>query len=181
MTYEAAALVTFALFSMSSTAQGHAAGPADAPIPACRPADVRIHLQTEGEGGMSHDGALIVIRNTSAHACSVPRRPTLTFLDAAGTDLKSALETPRGMHPGPALTPLTIQPGAAVSGETRWVSGEVYDESRCDHTARIVVALGAGSITRKLRSTMCRPAGQLPTYEEQWFQPVAASGAGRPD
>ncbi len=138
----------------------------------CRAGDVTLHFEgRDGEfAGMSHDGAMLVLRNRGRETCTVPRRPVLIFRNGAGKVLAVKLAVPAGMHPGPVM----LEPGEAAQGAMRWVSGEVYDRSVCVETVKASLALPGGVVSAPLEAHLCEPAGQLAAYEQQWLQRVKA-------
>lgn len=120
--------------------------------------------------GMSHDGALMVLRNTSSRTCSVPKRPQLTFTDAAGKTVPLQVNIPRGMHPGPVLVPVTLAPGASAQSTLRWVVGPVYDKNTCVDAAQAAITLPGGKASTDLKMHVCGQTGSPIEFEEEWLQ-----------
>lgn len=141
--------------------------------PACR--TDQLSLGFDGEGGafngMSHSGALLVVRNIGASACTLPGLPLLAFRDAAGRALPIGRAVPVGMHPGPVVLPVAIAPGAEVTAPLRWVSGAVYDRSRCFDTATAVLAIGRARIGTAIRAHICGRAQAEATFTQPPLRP----------
>lgn len=118
-------------------------------------------LATDAENGsfngMSHGGTLVMLRNLSPAACSLPQILKITLLDQGGRDLQVKATYPggRGMHPGPVLLPLAIAAGAEVTATLRWVSGQVFDRSVCVTPARMSVEMGSTKLQAAIAGTMC--------------------------
>ncbi len=132
--------------------------------------------------GMSHDGAWLVLRNTGKQPCTVPRRPSLDFTDADGKPVDLQLPMPPGMHPGPVLVPITLQPGEAASGTMRWVMGDVYDGGHCVAPANASLAVEGGKVTSPFVARVCGPAGAPPQYEQAFLRlggPTPSTDAAR--
>ena len=121
--------------------------------------------------GMSHDGAILILKNTGKRDCTVPKRPFLTFTDAAGKAVALTVNVPPGMHPGPVLAPVMLKPDASASGKMRWVMGEVYDPSVCVKPAHASLDVQGGTVTKDFDATVCGPARAVPHYEQEWLQP----------
>lgn len=140
---------------------------ATAALPACR----QVSVGLDGEGGafdgMSHGGARLVIRNTGPD-CRLAGLPRLVFQDARGRPLPVARRAPAGMHPGPVVLPVAVAAEAEATAPLRWVSGEVYDRSRCFSPARLVVTLAPG-VTATYAGPighMCAPAGEAVALDQ---------------
>lgn len=137
-----------------------AATPPTPIIPPCK--TEQLSLGFDGENGafdgMSHSGALLVVRNLGPQACRLPGLPQLGFRDAAGHALPIARQAPRGMHPGPVILPISLPVGAEATTPLRWVSGEVYSPSRCYSPTSASLAIGAASLTTSFQSRICGPA-----------------------
>jgi hypothetical protein len=125
--------------------------------------------------GMSHDGSVLILRNTGSRSCTVPKRPQLTFTDVAGKPVFLTVRVPLGMHPGPVLVPVALAPGAAAQGTMRWVMGDVYDGHNCVAPAHALLAVEGGALTQDFRANVCGPAGKPPTYEQEFLQPAGAA------
>lgn len=126
---------------------------------------------------MSHSGAYLVLTNIGLQTCTVPRRPQVTWLDISNATLNAQAETPKGMHPGPVLTPVALAPGKSARGAMRWVSGEVYDHNKCVNVAKGTVKLDKGEVSAPLQAKMCGDATTGPRFEEQWLQPQEQTAA----
>jgi hypothetical protein len=156
-----------ALFLISFAVSAHAA-PA-----ACSAHDLQLTFKgRNGEfAGMSHDGALLVLRNISKRTCTVDLRPELEFSDASGKPVALEARVPPGMHPGPVLMPLTLKPRAAASGKMKWVMGEVFDNSHCIDTADVSLTLADGTVSKvPFQAHVCAPAGTTPQYDQEWLR-----------
>ncbi len=138
-----------------------------AALPAsCSASQLSLGLDQEGGSfdGMSHSGTLLVVRNLGPQDCSVAALPGLAFEDAQHHPVHVSLQAPSGMHPGPVILPVVIPAGAEVTGEMRWVSGDVYDGHNCVSPAYMTVPVGAASLSVQFNGTLCGPAGPPPTY-----------------
>ena len=128
-------------------------------LPACTGS--QISLATDGENGnfdgMSHSGTLLILRNISPNACTIPGFPVLTFRDVSKTPLLVTREVPRFMHPGPVVVPSIVAPGAEVTASLRWVSGDVYDHGVCVEPTTVSVAIGGQEITAPVSAHICGP------------------------
>ncbi|AFL90312.1 hypothetical protein Terro_4105 [Terriglobus roseus DSM 18391] len=145
---------------------------APAPTGDCAASEIKLTFDgRDGEyTGMSHDGTLMVLRNTSARTCRVPKRPQLTFTDAAGKPVAVQVNVPRGMHPGPVLVPVTLGPGTTAQSTLRWVVGPVYDKNTCADTARASITLPGGQASANLHMHVCGQTGSPLEFEEEWLQ-----------
>lgn len=146
-----------------------AAAPATAPAAPCRAESLA--LRTDGEGGnfngMSHGGTRLILRNTGSSDCLLPGLPTVIFLDADGKALATERKAPAGMHPGPVVVPVRLAPGAEASTPLRWVSGEVYDSSRCVSPARVRVRFGAKAVVEgAVSGRICAPGDASAAVEQ---------------
>lgn len=155
-----------------------AAAPIAAPmVQPCAPAQLSLGFDGENGAfdGMSHAGALLVVRNLGARACTVPARPALGFLDAKGAPLPIAAE-PRADRS--ARAPVAVAPGAELTAALRWVSGAVYGNSRCLAPASARLAIGAGTIATAFAGRLCGPAGTIIRFEQGTLRrdPVLAAG-----
>ena len=143
-----------------------------AALPACSPAQLR--ASTGGDAGefngMSHSGTYLTLRNTGRRACGVPGLPAVTFRDRAGRVLPATRRAPVGMHPGPAVVPVTIPAGGTVRTGLRWVSGPVYDRNRCADAARVSAGVGGRQVSTPIRAHLCGEAGQPIGFEQAVLQ-----------
>jgi hypothetical protein len=144
-----------------------------ASIPACAGRDLAVSTDArDGDfNGMSHGGTLLIVRNQGRRACTVPGLPMVTLSDARGQALPAVRRAPAGMHPGPVVRPVTLRPGQRLGTGLRWVSGPVYDRSRCYDAASVSVAIGRAVVRASLRAHLCGPAAGPATFD----QPVLAS------
>lgn len=147
-----------------------------AATPACTP--TQLSITTGGNpgdfGGMSHSGTLLVVRNRSRRACSVPGLPPISFRDSAGHVVPIVRNAPVGMHPGPVVRPVRLAPGAVASTPLRWVSGAVYDRSRCYTTASVALA----GRRAPLAAHICGEAGRRVGIEQPPLRPGTSTSAG---
>ena len=142
--------------------------------PECRAGALRLRLDSgNGEfNGMSHSGVLVMLRNAGARACRVPGLPLVEALDATGAALPVARQVPPGMHPGPVIVPVRIAPGAAVSTPLRWVTGPVFDHSRCFTPAKLRVTAGAVVLAAPWDGgQVCGEAGAPATFQQPVLRP----------
>ncbi|WP_156679934.1 DUF4232 domain-containing protein [Sphingomonas profundi] len=144
-----------------------------AALPACAADQLSLGFDAENGAfnGMSHGGALLVIRNVGTRPCRLAALPRLTFNDGAGKPLPIVRRAPPGMHPGPAVPPVGIAAGAEVTAPLRWVSGEVYDKSRCLTPASAAVAIGSGTTQTAFSARICGPAGSDATFDQPPLKP----------
>ncbi len=114
-----------------------------------------------------HSGTLLVLRNFSDHACTVPGRPGLQFTDDAGKALAFNLQVPPGMHPGPVIVPVVLPGGGAeATAPLRWVNGDPFNAHHCIDTATLHLSLQAGTtLSVPIRIHTCSAANQPATYQ----------------
>lgn len=146
---------------------------------ACTALDIALSFDSaDGEfDGMSHSGAYLVLTNIGLRTCTVPRRPQITWLDITNATLSAQADTPKGMHPGPVLTPVALAPGKSARSPLRWVSGEVNDHNTCANIAKGTVKLDKGDVSAPLQSRMCGDATVGLRYDEPWLQPQEQTAA----
>ena len=148
------------------------ARPSPTPLP-CQAE--QMSLAFDGEGGafdaMSHSGALLVLRNLGPQACVMAGLPILTLRDAQGRTLPVVRVSPAGMHPGPAMRPVGVAAGAELTAPLRWVSGEVFDHSRCVSPASARVSLSDGAVAGPFRGRLCGPRAGAVTFEQPPLRP----------
>lgn len=111
---------------------------------------------------MSHSGTMLILRNTAKAPCTMPARPLLQFTDANRQPLDLVMQAPVGMHPGPVLLPIAIAPGASVTSDMRWVSGDVYDDGHCESPAFIALTIGNATVSSAFSGRLCG-AGRKPS------------------
>ena len=133
--------------------------------PACRADALRVALDGEdGDfNGMSHSGTLVVLRNEGPRACTLPALSHIGMLNGRGRLLpivraRTDQET--------SAAPLTMRPGAAASTPLRWVSGPVFDHSRCYRPARLAVKMPPRFVTTRITATICGEAGKAARFEQ---------------
>jgi hypothetical protein len=134
-------------------------------LPPCKAEQLSLGFDAEGGAfdGMSHSGALLVVRNLGPAACRLAGLPTLGFKDKAGQPLPIARQPPVGMHPGPVVLPVALAVGAEATAPLRWTSGEVYSPSRCYTPATATLALdpadpGSAVVSGPVQARICGPA-----------------------
>jgi Protein of unknown function (DUF4232) len=158
-------VVVAVVLILAATAQASPV-PSASSLISCTAAQLSLTFDDEGGSfhGMSQSGTLLVLRNVGSQTCTVPGRPPLAFEDASQQKLPISLETPPGMHPGPVILPVAIPVGAEATGELHWVSGEVFDQSRCFSPASIAISLGSDVLRTPFTGSLCGPSGQDAKY-----------------
>jgi len=137
-------------------------------IPPCT-ADMLTLSTDAGDGdlnGMSHAGTWLVLTNKSGHACTVPGQPTVSLKDAKGIALQAVRKAPVGMHPGPAVVPVRLEPGASARASLRWVSGDVYDNGKCVDAAKVEVRFGKQVLSAGLSGHLCGEGAKAVEFEQ---------------
>ena len=137
-------------------------------VPPCT-ADMLTLATDAGNGdfnGMSHAGTYLVLTNRSGQACTVPGLPTVSLKDAKGLALPVERKAPVGMHPGPAVVPVRLEPGASARAALRWVSGEVYDNSRCVDATKVELRFGKQVMSVGFTAHLCGEGGQAIDFEQ---------------
>lgn len=154
-----------------------AAAAAAAAVPPC-PAGA-LTVATAGPAGdfngMSHSGTYLVIHNISRRACSVPGLPTVRFWRARHA-LAATRRAPAGMHPGPAVPPVRIGPGGRVMTGLRWVSGPVYDNSRCWDARAVSVTIAGRTLSAPVQAHLCGPANGAVEFDQPPLSPASSRG-----
>jgi len=140
-------------------------------VPPCTAAMVTLATDASGGdlNGMSHAGTYLVLTNKSGQACTLPGLPMVQMKDAKGMVLPVARKAPVGMHPGPAVVPVRLEPGASARASLRWVASEVYDNSRCVDAAKVEVRFGNQVLGTGVAAHMCGEAGQPIAFEQATF------------
>ncbi|MEO6804446.1 MAG: DUF4232 domain-containing protein [Granulicella sp.] len=137
----------------------------------------QLSLALDGENGnftgMSHDGTLLVLRNLSPDACTIPAFPMLIFRDAGGAQLPITREIlgMRGMHPGPVVLPAIIAPDAEVTATLRWVAGDVYNHGVCVKPATLSINIDGTEQTTKFGGQLCGKFAAAITFTSTRLQP----------
>ena len=143
-----------------------------APVRPC--AMNQISLALDGENGnfngMSQGGTLLVLRNISPTACSVPGFPVLTFRDEQKAILPISRQVPPGMHPGPVIVPAIVASGAEVTSTLHWVAGDVYDHGTCLKPASLSLSLAGDEQTIAFGQQICGPTTKV-TYSATRLNP----------
>lgn len=133
----------------------------------------QIHLDVDsGNGyfnGMSQSGMFLALKNMSSSACMLPARPELVFEDAGHHVLQAIVQTSPGMHPGPVILPIRLKQHETVVSQVRWVSGEVYDHSRCIHPTYVALRVGEQLVRKAFHGQLCGPQEKGPSYKATFF------------
>jgi Protein of unknown function (DUF4232) len=139
---------------------------------ACTAAQLSFSFDNEGGNfdGMSHSGTLLVLRNIGDQTCTIPGRPSLTFQDVANNSLPISVEPSAGMHPGPVILPVAVPAGAEVTGVLHWISGEVFDSSRCFSPASVAIRFGTEALKAPFSGHLCGPSGQDAKYRFDYLK-----------
>jgi hypothetical protein len=138
----------------------------------CKPYQLSFNTDNENGAfnGMSQSGTLLVLRNLSPSACTVPGRPVVIFQNSSHHALPATLQTPRGMHPGPVILPVVIPAGAEVTSRIRWVSNDAYGANNSNAPAFLSIQISGHALTRKFQGRLFGPAGKHPQYTESLFR-----------
>ena len=141
-----------------------------AALPPCAEGALAVSFDREDGAfaGMSHDGALLVVRNIGAAACRVPGLPVLSFADASRKALPIARMAPLGLHPGPVVLPVGLAAGAEATAGLLWVVSPVFgnDGGRCYSATSVTVSFDGVSVTAPISTTICGPTGKPATFEQ---------------
>lgn len=140
---------------------------ADPPLPPCRADQIMLSLDgRDGDfNGMSHSGTLLILRNRGP-ACQIGGLPRIAFLDGRGRAMPIARSVPIGMHPGPAIMPVSMLARGVASTPLRWVSGQVFDPGRCLSPRRLTVAIGDGQVSTRFEGRICGPNGKPAGFDQ---------------
>ncbi|SFL20108.1 DUF4232 domain-containing protein [Rhodanobacter glycinis] len=120
--------------------------------------------------GMSHSGTMLVLRNHGKAPCTMPARPLPQFTDSGRQPLDIVMQAPVGMHPGPVLLPVVVPPGATVTSDMRWVSGNVYDHGHCESPAFITLKIGKEAVSSAFSGHLCGAGGKPSSYSMTPFR-----------
>lgn len=131
-----------------------------AELPACAAGSLSLGFDGEGGAfdGMGHGGTLMVVRNIGAAPCRVPGLPAVVFLGQDGRRLPVRFGPPAGLHPGPAVPPVGVAPGAEVTAELRWTQADAFPGGRCYRAAAARARFGAVALDAPLAGQFCGPA-----------------------
>ncbi|HEY4092092.1 MAG TPA: DUF4232 domain-containing protein [Luteibacter sp.] len=137
-------------------------------VPPCTAEMITLSTDTaDGDfDGMSHAGIYLVLTNKSGKACTLPGQPTVALKDARGLALPTARKGPVGMHPGPVVVPVRLEPGASARASLRWVSGDVYDNGRCVDASKVELRFGAQVVTTGFSAHLCGESGKPVEFEQ---------------
>lgn len=130
----------------------------------CGADDLRLKLNG-GDGqfsGMSHNGTLLILINTSATSCRVGPFATISLLDASGPlPIKFVPAGARFMHPGPVVFPAVLAAGGRATSTLRWVAGRVYDKSYCVTPKTLEVTVGGRAVSTEFGMQICGEQGKV--------------------
>jgi membrane-bound inhibitor of C-type lysozyme len=164
------------LLSLCAIAACSSHAPVASPSPAaantCRASQLGFSVDS-GDGrfnGMSHSGAMLVVRNTGTAACTLPAQPQPVLTGADKRPLEIIAQAPDA----PAPSTIQLAPGAAVESEMRWVSGNVYEDGHCESPAFIDLAIGGEKVSTAFTGHLCGAGGKPSTYTLTPFRAVAA-------
>ena len=152
------------------------ASPAHRPPAACTPAQLVVQLDS-GDGrfnGMSHSGTALLVRNIGTLACTLPAQPLPGFANSNRQTLNITAQPTPGVQPASTST-IILAPGATISSDLRWVSGDVYDGGGCVSPAFVTLAIGKHTLSTNFTGHVCGPAGQPPDVTVRPFQPAETS------
>ncbi len=159
----------------TSSSRPPAANPARMLPTPCVPAQLAFTLDA-GNGrfdGMSHSGTALTLRNTGKQPCNIPARPMASFMGANRQPSAHVIPTPPAAGTG-AAPPLTLAPGASVSSDMRWVSGDVYPGGHCESPAAVTLALGKHTISAPFAGHLCGAGAEPSRYTLTAWHPGAA-------
>lgn len=112
--------------------------------------------------GMSHNGALLMLRNRSSVACQIPALPRLKLENAHRSALDFKQLGPIRWGVGPAMMPVTLQPGAEASGQLRWVSSDTYEANNSIRAKYLLVEVGRKTLRTTFHALMFGAKHQAP-------------------
>lgn len=127
--------------------------------------------------GMSHSGAMLVLRNAGKAACTIPARalPRLADANRQPLDIRAQdTEDPPGQ---PA--PVTLAPGASATSDMRWVSGDVFDHGHCESPTFVTLALDGQTVSAAFTGHLCGAGGQPSAFTLTPFQLRTPDAAGQ--
>ncbi len=147
---------------------------AGASVRPCAASALTLRLE-RGDGrftGMSHDGAIAVVRNVGTTACALPALLSLALLDAGGVVVASGVPPgARFMHPGPVVFPIVLAPGEIAAAKLRWIIGNVFGQAAARNvtSASLALAIGGSSVKAPLAATLWGRGGAPVTFGEDRF------------
>ncbi len=118
---------------------------------------------------MMHDGAIVVVRNIGATACTLPALPTLPMRDANGHVVAtSAPAGSRFMHPGPVVLPIELGVGEIAASTIRWIDGDVFGDGSGRRAIATTLALDIDGaiVSAPLAATIWGRANTAITFDE---------------
>lgn len=151
-----------------------AASTNQAAAPACESSHLTLSLDG-GDGrfnGMSHSGTSLQLSNIGTVACAVPARPRLGFTDPDGKALDITADESTAEQ-ADDVRPVTLAPGAMITSDLRWISGDVFDHGQCLSPARLTLTLGTEALSTAFEGHLCGEAGKPIGYTLAFFKPAA--------
>lgn len=112
--------------------------------------------------GMSQNGALLVLRNTSATACQMQALPRLRLENAHRSALDFRQIGPVRWGVGPAMMPVVVPPGAELTAKLRWVSSDAYGANHSIRAQYLIVEVGNKSLRTVFPATLFGAEHQPP-------------------
>ena len=139
-------------------------------VPACNSS--QLSLTTEARAATlatpAHPGTLLVLRNSSAQACSISAKPLFQFNGKDGKRLDMNYAIPAGVRNTSLLLPdVVVPPGAEATARMTWVSTESSAQPRCLDTTTILLdfdLFGGDTIEAPLAAHICGPPRMQVTY-----------------
>lgn len=92
--------------------------------------------------GMSHNGALLVLRNTGMTACQMQALPRLRLENAHRSALDFRQVGPIRWGVGPVMMPVVVPPGAELTAKLRWVSNDTFGANHSIRAQYLIVEVG---------------------------------------
>jgi len=172
-----AALVAISLTATTSNAN---AQPMARDLPACTAAQLTLASKPAEFEGMMHAEMSVRATNTSASACRLGPRGDLSFLDSEHAPLRIELAQQfiRGMHPGPVVLPVRMDPGTVAALRLRFAvgNGGPNEAAQCATPRFVRLRLDASYITAPIVARMCGPdiENSVPRVVETFFGRLTA-------
>ncbi|MPQ72926.1 DUF4232 domain-containing protein [Acetobacter senegalensis] len=167
-------------------AETREADTAEGKPPVCQAKDLHLTLDAQNGAfnGMSHSGTMVILKNTTAHACSVPAYPAVELQDSAGRNVSAHRQTESATAWGQTdslshqdKASVTLPADGTLYTALRWVSGDVYDGSHNCVTAAALQLIwddGRQSARVPMQAHVCAPAQQSAQFEQT---PLSAHSA----
>lgn len=131
---------------------------------------LRVEAGTGRFTGMSHDGAIVVLRNVGATICEISVLPDLSMRDARGGVLAHGVPSgARFLHPGPVAFPIALAPGEIAAATIRWTDGNVFGSTSARRivAASLALTLGRDTLATPLLATVW--GRQAVTFDQERF------------